>query len=853
MADQRALDGDLDRRLLREREAQDRTSASVGAGAEGPGAQGDLRELHAPGAARPRARHRSVGRTVSAQRAQVDLREVGRGVPARDEGRPVALERDAVQVGAGAEGRAVVEAEQRPTRPVHAGEGHRRAGRQVADEDVVEAVRVVGHEVGGETLEGHPAAVARDQRRDRALGALVTRGTRRAADEGRPPGAEVPGEDVGNRVGVVVGEVGRHRLEGHHAAVGIERGVERVPVGPHSARTVNPARPLRGPGGDVAHVDVDGGARVAVAEVRRDRREAHPRAVAADRRAERGPVRRGAGGAVGARGQAGRPRRQVAPPGVHEDPRGRGLAEVGGQALEGELGAVGAERGRVAAAVARRPGGGGAGDAHAVGGRPPDVDLRVGHGPEVRRVGGEGDHRAVGADGGLPRIVRPGCPPGVVAHETGRAGDHVAQEDLPARGAQPAQHPVALRGEHHEPPVGARDAPRQRLVVAVVEVGRRERRAVDELREGRGVGAGRTGDQPGRAGRERPQEDLARVPAGAGSDAPRRAVEQHRRAVARDRAAAPAGARRSASGPVGPAGPGGCVGGQIAHVDVGRDVGVTVAEVRRRREVGHPVAVRADRGVQALPRPPLSEAPAREAGRDGLVRRQPPDVDVPAGQAVDVGPRVVVHVGRVAVEGDAPPVVGDLRGERRAVRLAGDAVGAAHQRGRVGVHVPEVDVAVVAGVGGVEVRGRREHDLRAVARDRGLAAVRRVGGRAGRPADQGGARGRDGQDAERLGAPEVDVEDPGGRVGIVRRVEGPVGGEGDVDLFGPDTMYPSKEEHIKAIQEAKDAGFLNLAKDLATEYYPTIPFLKNVFEENGFTVSFNRCNQFVWIVEAEKL
>ena len=68
-----------------------------------------------------------------------------------------------------------------------------------------------------------------------------------------------------------------------------------------------------------------------------------------------------------------------------------------------------------------------------------------------------------------------------------------------------------------------------------------------------------------------------------------------------------------------------------------------------------------------------------------------------------------------------------------------------------------------------------------------------------------------------------------------------------------DTMYQSKEAHQQAIQDAKDAGFLNLATDLATEYYTTIPFLKNIFEENGFTVSFERCNQFVWIVEAEKL
>ena len=36
---------------------------------------------------------------------------------------------------------------------------------------------------------------------------------------------------------------------------------------------------------------------------------------------------------------------------------------------------------------------------------------------------------------------------------------------------------------------------------------------------------------------------------------------------------------------------------------------------------------------------------------------------------------------------------------------------------------------------------------------------------------------------------------------------------------------------IRAIQDAKDAGFHNLAKDLQTEYYPTIPFLEKVFEE----------------------
>lgn len=68
-----------------------------------------------------------------------------------------------------------------------------------------------------------------------------------------------------------------------------------------------------------------------------------------------------------------------------------------------------------------------------------------------------------------------------------------------------------------------------------------------------------------------------------------------------------------------------------------------------------------------------------------------------------------------------------------------------------------------------------------------------------------------------------------------------------------DTMYQTKEAHEQAIRDAKDAGFHNLANDLQTEYYTTIPFLEKVLETHGFKVSFERCNSFVWIMEAEKL
>ncbi|MEH6941918.1 class I SAM-dependent methyltransferase [Bacillus sp. JJ722] len=68
-----------------------------------------------------------------------------------------------------------------------------------------------------------------------------------------------------------------------------------------------------------------------------------------------------------------------------------------------------------------------------------------------------------------------------------------------------------------------------------------------------------------------------------------------------------------------------------------------------------------------------------------------------------------------------------------------------------------------------------------------------------------------------------------------------------------DTIYESKEAHSKAIEDAEKQGFYQLAKDLQTEYYTTIPYLQSVFESNGFSVTFKRCNDFVWIIEAIKL
>jgi putative AdoMet-dependent methyltransferase len=68
-----------------------------------------------------------------------------------------------------------------------------------------------------------------------------------------------------------------------------------------------------------------------------------------------------------------------------------------------------------------------------------------------------------------------------------------------------------------------------------------------------------------------------------------------------------------------------------------------------------------------------------------------------------------------------------------------------------------------------------------------------------------------------------------------------------------DTMYESEEAYKKAISDAEEQGFHNLAEDLQREYYTTIPVLRNILEQNGFKANFSRCNDFVWLMEGEKI
>lgn len=74
----------------------------------------------------------------------------------------------------------------------------------------------------------------------------------------------------------------------------------------------------------------------------------------------------------------------------------------------------------------------------------------------------------------------------------------------------------------------------------------------------------------------------------------------------------------------------------------------------------------------------------------------------------------------------------------------------------------------------------------------------------------------------------------------------------DGKIVFADTMYESAESYKKAILDAKSAGFYNLAEDLEREYYTTIPILTKMMEENYFSVTYKKLNDFVWIMEGTK-
>ena len=68
-----------------------------------------------------------------------------------------------------------------------------------------------------------------------------------------------------------------------------------------------------------------------------------------------------------------------------------------------------------------------------------------------------------------------------------------------------------------------------------------------------------------------------------------------------------------------------------------------------------------------------------------------------------------------------------------------------------------------------------------------------------------------------------------------------------------DTVFVDQEAKEKAIRKAQIELRSNLAHDLATEYYTTVPEMTRIFEEAGFDIEFAQCNAYVWRWEATKI
>ncbi|MCJ8009999.1 class I SAM-dependent DNA methyltransferase [Lederbergia wuyishanensis] len=75
---------------------------------------------------------------------------------------------------------------------------------------------------------------------------------------------------------------------------------------------------------------------------------------------------------------------------------------------------------------------------------------------------------------------------------------------------------------------------------------------------------------------------------------------------------------------------------------------------------------------------------------------------------------------------------------------------------------------------------------------------------------------------------------------------------GNGKIVFADTLFEDENAKSNMIRNAEVNHFNRLANDLRTEYYTTIPVMKELFEQNGFTVTFTQKNDFVWLMEATK-
>lgn len=67
-----------------------------------------------------------------------------------------------------------------------------------------------------------------------------------------------------------------------------------------------------------------------------------------------------------------------------------------------------------------------------------------------------------------------------------------------------------------------------------------------------------------------------------------------------------------------------------------------------------------------------------------------------------------------------------------------------------------------------------------------------------------------------------------------------------------DTMFKSVEARNELVDFENSRGHDNLVEDLNREYYTTLPIMKELIEQAGFTVEFTQLNNYVWLIDARK-
>jgi putative AdoMet-dependent methyltransferase len=67
-----------------------------------------------------------------------------------------------------------------------------------------------------------------------------------------------------------------------------------------------------------------------------------------------------------------------------------------------------------------------------------------------------------------------------------------------------------------------------------------------------------------------------------------------------------------------------------------------------------------------------------------------------------------------------------------------------------------------------------------------------------------------------------------------------------------DTAFKDEQDRLERHRIVEAQGYKNLLEDLQREYYTTLEVLEKIFRDNGFHVSFEKMNTYVWLIEAVK-